>query len=174
MPRARVFGVLTTVASLLVVMPARSVAQAVPERFGADASTLVFATDSAPRAAPGSRGPSYPRAMKEQGVEAAVPVAFIVDTAGRVEPRSVSFLSPVAPQGFRTSICEFLLRARFEPLRQDGGARRALVLEPFLFGLEGGRFYHARPDMGPQREAARRLGLDSTLALLDRQPHCRK
>jgi hypothetical protein len=154
--------------------PAQGSENAASGRFG-DLRDLVLAEERELTPVRSRIGPRYPEDAKRQGIEAVVAAAFVVDTLGGIEPRSITFLgTPAAPPAFRASICEFLLsRAQFEPLIRDDRRRRAFVLQPFVFGLEGGRLYGVRPSATEQREAVRRTSWDSVVTILTKQPHCR-
>jgi hypothetical protein len=57
-------------------------------------------------------------------------MAFIVDTGGRVEQHSISFIGE-APEEIRGLRCAELMNARFRPVRRAGVARRALMIHGF-------------------------------------------
>ena len=69
--------------------------------------------------------PRYPAEMRSAGEEAAFAALFVVDTAGRVEYRTISFASEVA-RPFQRSVCSYLQGTRFTPVMRDGAPRRAL------------------------------------------------
>jgi hypothetical protein len=89
-----------------------------------------------------------------------------------VEYETVTFPADVAIP-FRTTVCTYLRRVRFTPVVRDGVTRRALVVDPFTFGLEGGTWWRRQYDGEPIRRAIQFEGIDRTIAQLESLPHCR-
>jgi hypothetical protein len=117
------------------------------------------------------RLPRYPADMKAAGAEAAFASLFVLDTAGRVEYPSVSFAPEVA-RPFQVAVCSYLRNMRFTPVVRDGAPRRALVIAPWTFGLDGGVWANRRYDAEPLRRAVVAEGLASVTAQLEARPHC--
>lgn len=135
---------------------------------------LVIAGDADVRPLSGPRSPVYPEEARRRNREATVHAAFILDTTGSVEPRSITILPPLASPEFQSSVCTFLVQTRFAPVARDGVRRRALVIHPFSFALvREGAAPGLQDPPNLDREAARARGLDSTLATFEHYPHCR-
>lgn len=94
--------------------------------------------------APGSRGPTYPPALRAAGVSGAVLVQFVVDTDGRVEMGSLKVLRS-ADSAFTSAVRDALPAMRFVPAQKDGRAVRQLVQQPFQFALADGPSRGAAP-----------------------------
>jgi TonB family protein len=129
--------------------------------------------DSLPRPVALERGPRYPRSLLTDRATGQLVVAFVVDTTGRAEPRSISFVEPSAHRDLQESVCDFLRdEARFVPRLSDGRLRRTLVFMPFAFTI--GFAPTARPaaDVKGYQERARTLPRDALVAELESRPHC--
>lgn len=72
------------------------------------------------------RPPRYPPALEVAGITGSVRLAFVVDTAGRVEPASLRVVEATAP-GFESAAREALLATRFRPARARGRPVRQLA-----------------------------------------------
>jgi hypothetical protein len=99
-----------------------------PEDITADPTGLLRDT-SDPRTRP---GPVYPRGLSPDRVTGASVVAFVIDTTGRVELESASFLNSSRPE-FVKAVCEFLPTARFQPFLVNEQKWRVLLVEMFAF-----------------------------------------
>jgi hypothetical protein len=109
--------------------------------------------------------------MRSSGVEAGFVSVFVLDTSGRVEYPTITFSSDAAPP-FRAVVCSYLFMMRFTPVIRDGAPRRALVITPWIFGLEGGRWEKRQYDVEPLRRAVAAEGLPTAVTRLEAQPHC--
>ena len=117
--------------------------------------------------------PQYPAQMQERGVEARTIAAFVVDTTGIIEPATVSFLGNSEPL-FMVEICRALVQTRYYPVEREGHKRRALMLQSFMFGIEGGQLIGASPpDVEGARRAIEQEGLLASIVELEHKPHCR-
>ena len=117
--------------------------------------------------------PGYPYALQLQGVSARFFAFAIVDTAGRVDMRSVRF-GRGAGRPFYDAVCKVLPRMRFAPIRREGEARPALVVLPYSFAI-GGDTAAGRPQTPEAevfRQIIRRTGMDSVLTSVAPRPHC--
>jgi TonB family protein len=76
--------------------------------------------------------PVYPSALGQAGIEGVVTVTYIVNTAGRVEPASVTFVSPDRPE-MAEAVGVALAKAVFRPGRVRGRPVRVLVRQSFRF-----------------------------------------
>ncbi len=82
--------------------------------------------------------PRYPEALRRAGVAGRVVLEVVVDTLGRVEPRSVSIVASPDP-GFAAPARDYVLRALFRPAREHGRPVRVLVRLPIDFALTTAR-----------------------------------
>ena len=83
-------------------------------------------------ALPGSATPRYPEMLRAAGVVGRVVARFVVDTAGRVEPGSLTVVASAHPQ-FTAAVEAALPRMRFRPAEAAGKKVRQLVEQPFEF-----------------------------------------
>jgi TonB family protein len=79
----------------------------------------------------------YPDAMRRAHIEGRVVIRAIIDTTGRIEPRSVKILETPNP-GFDQSVRFFVLHAFYRPARVHGRAVRVLVNIPIDFKIPPG------------------------------------
>jgi len=84
--------------------------------------------------APGMTAPRYPDGLRAAGVSGSVMVEFVVDTAGRVEPRSIQLIQTDHVL-FASAVRDVLPRYRFIPAEAGGRKVRQLVRLPFRFDL---------------------------------------
>lgn len=82
----------------------------------------------------GGAAPRYPEALRAAGVEGTVVAEFVVDTAGRVEPASVTLADGAHPP-FAQAVRQALRAMRFRPAEVDGRRVRQRVRQPFAFTL---------------------------------------
>jgi TonB family protein len=130
------------------------------------------AIDSAtsPRPAPcrSSCAPKYPPGPRSKEIEADVILAFVVDSSGRPELPSASFIQDALEPEFRHAICAHLRTARFvyPPGSQP---RRALVVTPVQFTINR----RAAPlDVKPIERAMRQMPRSQVFEQLDALKHC--
>jgi hypothetical protein len=136
---------------------------------------IVILPDSGPRVI-GQLPPRFPPRRAEGGLPpVTVIVAYVVDTRGRAEIGTVSFLeSPprdvydVIPNGFQRSVCDYLRDVRFKPATAAGQPRRALVIQPFVFASDAP---HA-PDVRPHEEAMQSMPRADLIQWLTQLPTC--
>ena len=76
--------------------------------------------------------PRYPDALKRAGVEDSFVVEFVVDTTGRVDPKTLSFPKAAHP-AFLQAVKNALLRSRYVPAELAGMRVRQLVSQQFTF-----------------------------------------
>ncbi|MHB0949398.1 MAG: energy transducer TonB [Gemmatimonadaceae bacterium] len=129
--RSRQIAAALAVAATIVLVPARLHAQSAEGIFELDDLTKQPKL-AAPAAAAGLIARAYPSALRAAGVGGMVQLAFIVDTAGKVEKNSVEVLVASAPalgQAAR-SVAE---RLDFMPGEVNGKAVRARVVLPLTF-----------------------------------------
>ncbi len=77
-------------------------------------------------------GPRYPQEHEARGIHAAAVVAYIIDTTGRIELETVSFLNRSAPE-IIDAVCAFLPTKRFEPFVVADQKWRVLLVEMYGF-----------------------------------------
>jgi outer membrane biosynthesis protein TonB len=99
-----------------------------PEGITADPTGLLRDT-SDPLTRP---GPRFPREFMGKGIIGESVVAFVIDTTGRVELETASFLTASRPE-FERAVCEFLPTARFQPFVVVDRKWRVLLVESFAF-----------------------------------------
>jgi len=78
--------------------------------------------------------PTYPDLLRTAGIEGRVVVRFVVDTAGRVEPGSITTIESTHAL-FDRAVRDILPRLRFAPAEADGRRVRQLVEMSFQFSL---------------------------------------
>jgi hypothetical protein len=107
-----------------------------PGRFR-DVSAVVVADSGEARPIPGTGYLRYPEQERIQSIEAALLMAFVMDTTGHAEHESVSFIGG-APRAFLDEACLWLRSQRFTPVQREGTVRRALVVTDLTFTLHPG------------------------------------
>lgn len=95
---------------------------------------VVSTAPGEPSLLPGFVGPTYPRELRDAGVEGAVLVQFVVDRDGKIDLPTIKVLKSDHP-AFEAAVREALARARFTPPMADGKAVRQLLQRPFQFSL---------------------------------------
>jgi TonB family protein len=78
--------------------------------------------------------PTYPVVLQRAGIEGAATMQFIVDTTGRVDPRTIELLASTDFR-FAEACRDVLPRMRFDPATVDGHKVRELVRLPFTFAM---------------------------------------
>ena len=144
-------------------------------RFGALAD-IVFANETDAQLFPETGYARYPEGERKRSVEASFAVAFVLDSTGRAEYPSVSFIGNAAPT-FLGEVCRFLRGARYAPVKRDGSLRRALVVTDFTFTLEPQHEVEPRTHVQPVNvEKLRRTfvakGLAESVKELETHRHC--
>ena len=86
-------------------------------------------------AMPGNPRPDYPHVLRAARVEGEVLAEFVIDTAGRVERRSVRIIGSSHPL-FEAAVREVIPQLRFLPAEAGGRKVRQLVRQPFGFRVE--------------------------------------
>jgi hypothetical protein len=76
--------------------------------------------------------PRYPRGLQERGITGAPVAAFVIDTTGRVELETASFLNSSRP-AFAKAVCDLLPKLRFQPFIVGDQKWRVLLVEMFAF-----------------------------------------
>jgi hypothetical protein len=103
---------------------------AVPDLSG----DAVYFADSLPSKPERISGPfpRYPVRLLEAGVQGRVKLAAIIDTAGRIEPRSIR-VEETPDSGLTVVSVVALIRSTFRPGRIGGHSVRTLIEIPFYF-----------------------------------------
>jgi len=101
-------------------------------------------------------------------------MAFVVDTAGRVQYRTITFMNDVAPH-LRAPICGWMMERQFTPASVAGTPRRVVRVEELEYGD-----FSAASDR--RRGVARRSTvltdslhhetLEQLWSRMDGRPHC--
>jgi hypothetical protein len=121
------------------------------------------------------RGPRYPQRARSADETGAPVVAFVVDTTGRVELPTASFLNYVAPD-FQDAVCEMLPALRFVPLAIAGQKMRVLFVQFYGFNsltqpdLEALNVADAL--MRERQETYATQPVENVIPELERRPHC--
>jgi TonB family protein len=76
--------------------------------------------------------PRYPDALRRAGVEGSFLVEFVVDSTGRVDPKTLSFPKAAHPM-FLRAVRDALLHSRYFPAELAGMRVRQLVTQQFTF-----------------------------------------
>ncbi len=95
---------------------------------------LEYQVQTPVRQIPGTRGPSYPKELRERNVEGQVIAQFVVDTTGRVASGSVRVLRST-DAAFSDAVRLAVYGMRFVPATVAGVPVRQLVQQPFDFRL---------------------------------------
>ena len=147
-------------------------------RFG-DLTIVVIADSGEARSIPGTAYLRYPDEERRKNIEASFAFAFVLDTAGRVEYETISFLGGAAP-AFYDAACRSLRPMRFVPVLRDGTPRRSLVVSEVSFTLD--RFaWLGRPLSGRRARSVNAekyrlefaaLGVERSAQTLEARRHC--
>ena len=81
------------------------------------------------------RGPSYPTGPRSRGVQATVMASFVLDTLGRVDASSITFLDG-AEADFHVTVREWLARAKYSPALLEGVPVMVRAAQDFTFAVE--------------------------------------
>ena len=92
----------------------------------------VLLVEKAVTARPGNPAPVYPASLRMAQIEGAVMAHFVVDTAGRVEPPSITF-PRAAHTLFEAAVRDALLHSRYVAAEAAGHRVRQLVEQRFEF-----------------------------------------
>jgi hypothetical protein len=112
-----------------------------------------------------------PLDIQSRRVEAAFGTIMIIDTTGRVEMPSVTFITDT-PRSLQAAVCDVLRKERFSPVMHDQRPRRAALVMPWIIGYFGGQLEKTRMDPTPITNSLRQRGLAAYVAELDTLPHC--
>jgi hypothetical protein len=112
----------------------------------------------------------YPERARTEGSQAAFGIAYAIDTAGRLDPRTLTFLPPAPGPLFERAMCDWAYTVRFSPPLVDGKVRPVLVIQPFAFNIGDDRF--PLPDMKVHESRLRELPAVEAVAWLRELPHC--
>lgn len=102
------------------------------QRGGVEPLYYEYQVNKPARHAPNSRGPEYPPQLKARQVEGTVLVQYVVDTLGRVEPKTIKILR-TPDSAFSAAVTIALPKMRFSPAERSGKRVRQLVQEPVQF-----------------------------------------
>jgi hypothetical protein len=76
--------------------------------------------------------PQLPAILSSRGAQGEAVVSFVIDTLGRVDPRSGLILSSTA-WAWSVAICRALPRMRYEPVRANGVLVRARLTQAYRY-----------------------------------------
>ena len=134
---------------------------------------LVFLTDSMIEATNPARRFEIPPPRDEIRKENVI-VAYVIDTLGRIEMPTISFLSEVHAD-LKLSICRNLAAAKFVPYADNEGKKHVLTLTAFglLTHLQERPKAIPRPDFTPYRTPFHTQSHEASIARLNAAPHCK-
>ena len=112
-----------------------------------------FEVDTLAEPDPATLVPTYPPALKAQGVGGTVATKFVVDTTGHVDMRTFRVLRS-DDTAFTRAVRATVARAEFLPALLDGRKVRQYVEQPFTFAVEVVR----RPSFGTKSAAPSAAG----------------
>jgi protein TonB len=96
----------------------------------------IFRVVERPAAAlPGAPIARYPESLRRAGIEGEVVLRFVVDSAGRVEPGSITTVRASHPL-FDEAVRRALGSTRFAPAEVGGRRVRQLVEQAFTFAID--------------------------------------
>lgn len=120
-------------------------------------------------------GPRFPSEFMGKGIIGESVVAFVIDTTGRVELETASFLNTSRPE-FQKAVCEFLPTARFQPFVVVDRKWRVLLVESFAFNTlamrDTGSLHAASALSARSQEEFSTEPIGKVIAQLARLPHC--
>jgi len=142
-----------------------------PEGISADPTGL--RRDTSVKVVPG--GPHYPWDLQMRGITAVPVVAYVIDTTGRVELETVSFLNS-SPTEFVAAVCAFLPKLRFEPFVVGDIKSRVLLVELYGFTtwkhMDRGGLNASKMLVAQSQEEFSTSPISRVVARLDPLPHC--
>src|SRR5207249_4440573 len=103
--------------------------------------------------------PTYPDLLRQAGIQGRVVLAAVVDTLGRIEPRSFTVVSATHP-GFVAPAQQALAASVFRPARMRGRAVRVRVEAWVLLGVVG---FYQQGDSAAAQAFRQALALDPGL-----------
>jgi hypothetical protein len=165
------------IAVLLFVAAEAPAQTTMPTRFrdpeGITADPTGLRRDTSVRVIPG--GPRYPWAQQVRGITAVPVVAYVIDTTGRVELETASFLNS-SPAEFVDAVCAFLPKLRFEPFIVGDRKFRVLLVELYGFTtwkhLDRGGLKASQMLVAQSQEEFSTSPISRVVAKLDPLPHC--
>jgi len=120
-------------------------------------------------------GPRYPRSQEATGIIAVPVVAYVIDTTGRVELETASFLNS-SPAEFIDAVCAFLPKLRFEPFIVGDRKTRVLLVEQYGFipwrHLDRANLKAYKNLVAQSQEEFSTSPMSRVVAKLDPLPHC--
>jgi protein TonB len=107
---------------------------------GSDSVAYIAATVEKEAAGLGDNPkPTYPSDLLNRLIEARFSVFFVVDTSGRIDPRTIE-VPPSVHEGFAKAVLDVLVRWHFYPAEVRGRRVRQLMEQPFEFRIVGPGF----------------------------------
>ena len=138
-------------------------------------SALTIAEKNEARLLPPFGAVRYPETERAQSLEAEFAIAYVVDTVGTPEPRTITIVGDAAP-AFLASACQWIAARRFEPVTRNGVATRALVVRGLKFGIDGPHVTRGVPTRRVKEDDVRRRfvaqGVARSAQELERGYHC--
>lgn len=170
---------LLLISALLFVVAEAAAQTTVSTRFrdpeGISADPTGLRRDTSVKVIPG--GPRYPYAQQVRGITAVPVVAYVIDTTGRIELETVSFLNS-SPAEFVDAVCVFLPKLRFEPFVVGDIKSRVLLVELYGFTtwkhLDRGGLKASQALVAQSQEEFSTSPMSRVVSRLDPLPHCRR
>jgi hypothetical protein len=167
------------ISALLLFAPALPAQSTTSSRFrdpgGITGDPTGLRRDTSVKVIPG--GPHYPWEQQMRGITAVPVVAYVLDTTGRVEIETVSFLNS-SPAEFVDAVCAFLPKLRFEPFIVGDIKSRVLLVELYGFTtwkhLDRGGLKASQTLVTQSQEEFSTSPMARVVARLEALPHCRR
>jgi hypothetical protein len=118
--------------------------------------------------------PKFPSDLESKGISGAVLVAYVIDTTGRIDLKSASFLNAAHPD-FANAVCDYLPRVRYEPFLAGNTKLRILVVQLHEFiapGPESPEISEASLLQSRTEDEFMRTPVAAIIDELDKLPHC--
>lgn len=119
--------------------------------------------------------PKYPFDLRTQQPTGSPVVAFVIDTTGRVEQETATFLNESRKE-FVRAVCDVLPRLRFQPFLLDGRKWRVLLVTTYGFNnwakLDTATLNAASALVRKSQEAFSTKPISTVIEQLVPLPHC--
>ncbi|MFL5483953.1 MAG: energy transducer TonB [Gemmatimonadaceae bacterium] len=120
-------------------------------------------------------GPRYPIRRDGRGPIGFPVVAFVIDTTGRVEQQTVTFINS-SPSELRSAVCDYVRMLRFEPFDVGGAKTRVLLVRMYgfdnLFSVDTTSLHAADALAAKTQEEFATHPISQAVGKLETMPHC--
>ena len=148
-------------------------------RFANPEEIALVPAEDRPRIMPLQGAPHIPLSAAQSGLAVELLYALVIDTAGAVEPQTLSLvdmvMSDTSKDGraqaadIESSLCEWAVNLHYTPPRPP---QRTLLFFPFRFGMVRGQTLSRRVDPDAVIARLKSMPRSEAIAWLDAQPHC--